>query len=127
DGVIIPDLPPEESTVDQIYLVAPTSSDARIKLITARSSGFVYLISIKGVTGKRVGVAGNIAELVARVRRQTKLPLAVGFGVSTPAQAKEIARYADGVIVGSALVDLIAKKKVGQMIKLAASLRKAID
>jgi tryptophan synthase alpha chain len=134
DGVIVPDLPPEEFGVrssefgvDTIFLVAPTSSDARIKLITARSSGFVYLVSTKGVTGKRAALAENIAELVARVRRQTKLPLAVGFGVSTPAQARELARYADGVIVGSALVDLIAQKKFSQLIKLVAKLRDALD
>jgi tryptophan synthase alpha chain len=134
DGVVVPDLAPEEFGVrseefgvDTIFLVAPTSSDARIKLIAEKSSGFVYLVSVAGITGRRRALAADLGELVTKVKRFTKLPVAVGFGVSTPAQAKEIAGYADGVIVGSAIVDLIAKKKFQPVLKLAASLRKAID
>jgi tryptophan synthase alpha chain len=134
DGVIIPDLPPEEGQapkvkgqVDTIYLVAPTSTDERVKLVAGKSSGFVYLISVAGITGKRQGLAEDIQGLVGRVKKYTKLPVAVGFGISTPAQAAEVARSADGVIVGSAIVDLIAKNKIKSVPKFVSSLRKAID
>lgn len=134
DGVIIPDLPPEEGQaskvkgqVDTIYLVAPTSTDERIKLAAGRSSGFVYLISVAGITGKRAELAENLGALVAKVKRYSKLPVAIGFGISTPAQAVDAAKVADGVIVGSAIVDLIAKKKLKSIPNFVASLRKAID
>ena len=132
DGVIIPDLPPEESKVqsqvskvDRIFLVAPTSTDDRIKLVAERSSGFIYLISVAGITGKRGDLPENLLELVDRVRKHSKLPVAVGFGISTPAQALAVSRIADGVIVGSAIVDLIAKgRKVGNFV---SALKKAIN
>jgi len=141
DGVIVPDLPPEEmtvdsrqSTVDRICLIAPTSTEDRIKLAAEKSSGFIYLISVAGITGVREGIsglpagqAGNIRELLGKIRRYSKLPIAVGFGISTPAQAAEYARIADGVIVGSAIVDLVAKNKLKSIPKLVASLRKAIN
>ena len=134
DGVIIPDLPPEESRVtshesrvDTIYLVAPTSTDQRIKLAVENSSGFVYLVSVAGMTGKREKVAKDLQGLVARVKEYAKLPVAVGFGISKPAQAAQVAKIADGVIVGSAIVDLIAKKKINQVSKFVSSLRRAID
>lgn len=135
DGMIIPDLPPEEDQrsktkdqgVDSIFLVAPTSTDERIKLITEKSSGFVYLVSVAGITGKRKSVADGLPQLIERVRHYSQLPIAVGFGIAKPAQAREVAKYADGVIVGSAIVDLIAKKKIKQVAKFVASLRKAID
>jgi tryptophan synthase alpha chain len=132
DGVIVPDLPPEESPVkskevDTIYLVAPTSTDQRIKLAAENSSGFVYLVSVSGITGKREKVAKDLRGLVARVKEYAKLPVAVGFGISKPSQAAQVARIAEGVIVGSAIVDLIAKKKIKAVSSFVASLRKAID
>jgi len=134
DGVIIPDLPPEEARnegrgarVNTIFLVAPTSTDERIKLVAEKASGFIYLVSVAGITGARERLSGNLGDLVNRIRKFTKLPIAVGFGISTPAQAAEAARIADGVIVGSAIVDLIAKKKMKAIPKFVSSLRKAID
>ena len=132
DGAIVPDLPPEEApdiqtSVDNIYLVAPTSTDERMKLITEKSSGFVYLVSVAGITGKRTELATGLKELVEKVKSFTQLPVAVGFGIAKPAQAAELAQVADGVIVGSAIVDLIARKKLKSVAKFVASLRKAID
>ncbi|MDD5382623.1 MAG: tryptophan synthase subunit alpha [Candidatus Margulisbacteria bacterium] len=134
DGVIVPDLPPEETTdkrpqtkVDTIYLIAPTSTDQRIKLAAERSSGFIYLISVAGITGKRQKLSENLAELVAKIRKYSKLPIAVGFGISTPAQAAEAARVADGVIVGSAIVDLIGRGKIKSVPKFVSSLRRGVD
>jgi tryptophan synthase alpha chain len=134
DGAIIPDLTPEEYAlssmqyaVDNVFLVAPTSTDERIKLAASKSSGFVYLVSVAGITGKRQALASDLAELVARVKRHTKLPVAIGFGISTPAQAREAAQVADGVIVGSAIVDLIGKRKIKQALKLVSALKKAIS
>ncbi|MDR1093713.1 MAG: tryptophan synthase subunit alpha [Clostridiales bacterium] len=116
DGVIIPDLPFEEqgearaasakNGVDLISLVAPTSQE-RIRAIARSASGFVYIVSSMGVTGVRSAFETDIAALVRAVKAETRVPAAVGFGVSTPAQAAEIARHADGVIVGSALVRLV--------------------
>jgi len=113
-GAITPDLPPEEATVwlaaaeaaglDPVFLVAPSSPDARIALVAAASRGFLYAASTMGVTGARASVGERAADLVARARRHTELPVAVGLGVSTGAQATEVAAYADGVIVGSAFV-----------------------
>lgn len=134
DGVIIPDLPPEESPVpsqlsplNTVFLVAPTSTDERIKFAAENSSGFIYLISVAGITGKRESLARDLKDLVARVRRYSKLPVAIGFGISKPAQAAEVSRIADGVIVGSAIVDLIARKKGKAVPKFVSSLRRAID
>jgi len=113
-GMITPDLPPEEAAqwrhaaaeheLDPVFLVAPSSSDERIKLITSACGGFVYAASVMGITGARSAVGDAAAVLVERVRKHTKLPVAVGLGVSTGAQAAEVAQYADGVIVGSAFV-----------------------
>ena len=93
-----------ENELDPVFLVAPSSSDERIKLITSACSGFVYAASVMGITGARSSVGDAAAVLVERVRKHTKLPVAVGLGVSTSAQAAEVAQYADGVIVGSAFV-----------------------
>lgn len=132
EGAIIPDLPPEEApdvttSVDTVFLAAPTSTDERLKRIADKSSGFVYLISVAGITGKRQTLPEGLKGLIDRVKRYSKLPVAVGFGISKPAQAAEVSKIADGVIVGSAIVDLIAKKKVKSVQKFVASLRKAID
>ncbi|WP_261570100.1 tryptophan synthase subunit alpha [Frankia gtarii] len=116
-GTITPDLPPEESApwleasaehgLAPVFLVAPSSSDARIRLVAGISGGFVYAASLMGVTGTRAAVGTQAADLVARVRTATELPVAVGLGVSTGAQAAKVAGFADGVIVGSALVKVL--------------------
>jgi tryptophan synthase alpha chain len=96
-------------------------------LVAEKASGFVYLISITGITGKREKLAEDLKNLVSRIRRYSKLPVAVGFGISKPSHAAEVAKVADGVIVGSAIVDLIAKKQIKAVSKFVSSLRKAID
>jgi tryptophan synthase alpha chain len=113
-GVITPDLTIEESqgwisatdnsAINPIYVVAPSTSDARLAQVTSKCSGFVYVASVMGVTGARTSVSTGAADLVARVRKATSLPVAVGLGVSTREQAKGVAAYADGVIVGSAFI-----------------------
>jgi tryptophan synthase alpha chain len=134
DGVIIPDLPPEESSIihrpssiDMIFLVAPTSTEERIKMAAERSSGFIYMISVTGITGKREKLTEDLQEIVSRIRKYSKLPVAVGFGISKPFQAAQVAGIADGVIVGSAIVDLIGKKKFKAVSRFVSSLRRAID
>jgi tryptophan synthase alpha chain len=117
DGIIIPDLPPEESYnlcglsekkgLDTIFLLAPTSDKERMKLICNRSRGFAYYISVTGITGMRKSLSSDIKGMVKKIKRFTKLPMAVGFGISKPEQAREIARYSDGIIVGSAIVKII--------------------
>jgi len=117
DGLIVPDLPPEESDVlrtalkaqeiDLVFLIPPTSDEARVQFIVERSGGFVYLVSLVGVTGERDRLSTGLDNFVNRIRAATDLPLAVGFGISTPAQAAQVARVADGVIVGSALIKAI--------------------
>ena len=92
-----------------IYLVAPTTPEDRMELIVKRGSGFIYYISREGVTGMQSKVASNLASQVAKIRAHTKLPVAVGFGISNPAQAKAVALAADGCVVGSAVVNQIAK------------------
>lgn len=113
-GVITPDLTPEEAgawiaatdahQIDRIFLVAPSSTDSRMDTVAAATNGFVYAASTMGVTGARTSVSSSAADVVARARRHTSLPIAVGVGVSTGEQAREVAAYADGVIVGSAFV-----------------------
>jgi tryptophan synthase alpha chain len=111
-GFIVPDLPPDSARawlaaserLDTVFLAAPTSTPERLAKVGERSRGFVYCVSTTGVTGERAGLAPALGELVARVRAATALPVAVGFGVGTPEQAAEVARMADGVVVGSAIV-----------------------
>ena len=119
DGVIVVDLPPEESIpladaldangVSLIRLATPTTDDARLKVVIQRTSGFVYYVSVAGVTGVKEANAAAVAPNVERVRKASGLPVAVGFGIKTPERAAEIARVADAVVVGSALVDEIAE------------------
>lgn len=121
DGLIVPDLPPEEASeytaeakkrnLDTVFLAAPTSTQDRIGDIVRASTGFIYLVSLTGTTGARQSLPGEIVESIARVRAATSKPICVGFGISTPEQAKQIARLSDGVIVGSAIVGRIASKK----------------
>ena len=117
DGVLITDLIPEEAEsfvaemraagIDNVFLIAPTSTDERIKLIAEHSSGFVYVVARTGVTGVRDNVSVTVSDLVERVRQQTSLPVAVGFGISTPAHVREVYGYADAAVVGSRLVQEI--------------------
>ena len=116
DGLIVVDMPPEESDeiaphaagLDMIRLVAPTTDDARLPLVLEGAGGFLYLVAIAGITGTRSADTNDLARLVARIRARTVLPLAIGFGIRTPAQAAEASRVADGAIVGSALTDTLA-------------------
>jgi len=117
DGLLILDLPPDEDAPElapiggmrRIRLIAPTTPDARIASITARADGFIYYVSREGVTGEQASVAASLSERVEAIRRTTSLPVAVGFGVSSPDQARQVARLADGVVVGSAIVKRIAQ------------------
>ena len=114
DGLIVPDLPPGESELLEpacreagmatIYMLAPTSTEERIKAVARHATGFVYLVSVTGITGERDELPPDLLGFVERVRRHTGLPLAVGFGISTGLQAARVAEIAEGVIVGSALV-----------------------
>ena len=118
DGVIVVDLPPEEDAeltapahaagLDFVRLATPTSDEARLPQIVERASGFIYYVAIAGITGTRSAAAADVAAAVARLRRFTPLPVAVGFGIRTPAQAAEVARAADAAVVGSSLVQCLA-------------------
>ena len=119
DGLLVLDLPPEESDnyealmraagLCNIYLVAPTTPDDRMASIVKRGAGFIYYISREGVTGMQSQIATNLASQVGKLRAHTDLPIAVGFGISNPAQAKAVAAEADGCVVGSAIVNQIAE------------------
>lgn len=131
DGLLTLDLPPEEAGevtaacrahgVDTIFLLAPTTPDARIPIIAQVATGFVYYVSQVGVTGVRAAVAADIPQAVARIRAHTDLPIAVGFGISTRAQVAQVAAQADGVVVGSILVNCI-RDHLGSPDKIVAKL-----
>jgi len=118
DGLILVDLPPEEEDefrpqavaagIDIVRLIAPTSTDARIATLVENASGFVYYVSVRGITGTSSAAAADIASNVGRIRAQTDLPVAVGFGIRTPEQAAEVAAVADASVVGTAIVEKIA-------------------
>ena len=138
DGLIIPDLPPEEGKelekstkrhrLDLIYLLSPASTEERIRLVTSRSSGFIYLVSLTGVTGARDKLPEELENFVARVRERTEKPLCVGFGVSTLEQARRIAKVADGVIVGSRIIQLLDEdKSLKNVCSFIKSLREALS
>ena len=142
DGVIVVDCPPEEAgeladaldgaDVSLIRLATPTSDDARLQVVARRTSGFVYYVSVAGVTGVKEADATAVAPMVERVRRASDLPVAVGFGIRTPERAAAIARVADAVVVGSALVDEVAdaaemnEDVTGRVLLKAESLAKAV-
>jgi tryptophan synthase alpha chain len=117
DGLIVPDLPPEEAAelieataahnLHTVFLIAPTSPQQRVRTIAAASKGFIYYVSLRGVTGVRSGVSEDLEASLRVIRAETDLPLAVGFGISTPEQVRMVSRAADGVIVGSAIVSLL--------------------
>jgi len=135
DGFIVPDLPPDEAEeLEQlcqqhglalVYLLAPTSTPERIRLVAEKSKGFIYLVSLTGVTGARNQLPTNLADFVARVRAETDTPLAVGFGIGNGQQAQAVAELADGVIVGSALVKQ-AGESVENVSALATELSEAL-
>lgn len=127
DGAVVPDLPAEWSKYRIVGFIAPTTKEERIKGIVEKASGFIYLISIAGITGKRQELSSAIGEMIPRIRKFTKLPIAIGFGISTPAQAAAAAKIADGVIVGSAIVELIGKKKYQKALGIVKRMRHAID
>jgi tryptophan synthase alpha chain len=140
DGLIVVDLPTEEADLllpaaaahglDVIRLVAPTTSDERLPLVLAGSSGFVYYVSITGITGTRTASAADLARDIPRIRRATDLPIAVGFGVRTPEQARIVAQYADAAIVASALIEIFCAsgldKTLAEVSALAAGIRAAV-
>ncbi len=119
DGLIVVDLPPEEDEelclparaegLDFIRLATPTTDDRRLPAVLENTSGFIYYVSVTGITGQKAAVAARVAPEVARIRARTDLPVAVGFGIREPEQAAEIAAVADAAVVGSALVDLVAR------------------
>ncbi len=135
DGVIIPDLPPDEADelieysrkyqMATIFLAAPTSTDERLKLIAERSTGFVYYVSITGITGSKLEITKEMSSMIKKIKKYTKTAVCVGFGVKKPDEARKIAEIADGVIVGSSIV----KQMTGDLKKLKSyltKLRKAI-
>ena len=138
-GLIIPDLPPEEGSeleaitqrqgLDLIYLLAPTSTQERAKLVAKRSRGFIYLVSVTGVTGARDRLAADLETFVTRVRRVATQPLCVGFGISTAEQAKRVAKIADGVIVGSRLIQFMEAEDnfMSPVKSFVKGLRQALD
>lgn len=138
DGLIVPDLPPEEGAglqsaaadqgLDMIYLLAPTSTQERIETVARLSRGYVYLVSVAGVTGARQSVPADLKSFVTRVRRSTSLPLCVGFGISTAEQAGEVAKIADGVIIGSKMIQLIKSDPTLKALEaFTRQIREALD
>ena len=131
DGVIVPDLPPEEAgeliraarpaKLATIFLAAPTSPPARLRRIAAVSRGFVYVVSLTGVTGARRQLPREVLTQVRALRRLTRQPIAVGFGVSTPAQVRWLSGVADGVIVGSALVEAVRKRYASRSVPFSGA------
>ena len=136
-GLIIPDLPPDEGSeleavirrynFDLIYLLAPTSAEERIKLVADRARGFIYLVSVTGVTGARDNLPPELGTFVARVRKVANQPLCIGFGISNPEQARQVARIADGVIVGSRIIQLMETGDLASVGNFIKELRHALD
>ena len=135
DGIIVPDLPPDEagnlikyakkSGLDTIFLLAPTSTNDRILKVAKASTGFIYYVPITGITGSKLALDSSIEGHIARIRSVTAKPVAVGFGISTPEEAAGISRFADGVIVGSAIVKRVEELD-GELKSYLMSLRSAI-
>jgi tryptophan synthase alpha chain len=135
DGCLLTDVSVEEAApyvgamrsagLDTVFLAAPTSTPERLKLVAKYSTGFIYLVSRTGVTGEQASVSESVAPLVGSMRKLCDLPLAVGFGISTPEQAREVASIADGVVVGSAFVRMI--EQGGDLEALARALRRGMD
>ncbi|HSL46737.1 MAG TPA: tryptophan synthase subunit alpha [Anaerolineales bacterium] len=138
DGFIVPDLPPEEADefvgaggrlpVPLIQMLAPTTPNERMEMVARKAKGFVYLVSVTGVTGERKSVSEGLGDLIERVRQHTTVPVCVGFGIGTPEQAREVGKMADGVIVGTACVRTIGESEtpVETAIQFAAEFREAL-
>lgn len=139
DGILTLDLPPEEAGefeeacakegIKTVYIIAPTSPEKRISLICERATGFIYYVSQEGVTGERDKVAANLPEKLALIRKHARLPVVVGFGISKPEHVRSVATVADGVVVGSALVNCIARNPgdPGQiLVELGAKMRSLV-
>ena len=138
DAALIVDLPPEEATtldevlkengLEQIFLLAPTSSPDRIKAVVKKAGGFIYYVSITGITGAKSSVNTELKKQIAAIRKKTKLPLMIGFGISTPEQARHFSEIGDGIVVGSSLVKLIHETRANQkkVFKYVWSLKEAI-
>ena len=138
DGVIVPDLPPEEEPefskecsrldIAQVFLVAPTTAPDRALMIARASRGFIYYVSLRGVTGARKSVAVDLKKNLAQLKRFTNKPVLIGFGVSSPEQAKKLSGMSQGVIVGSAIVDILRKSggKTGPAVKFVQSMVQAV-
>jgi tryptophan synthase alpha chain len=119
DAFLIVDLPPEEASdikksaddngIDMIFLLAPTSTDDRIKLIANKASGFIYFVSVTGVTGARTSLDTSLSSYIEQIKKFTDLPVGIGFGISSPEHVREVAEYSDAVIVGSAIIKIIEK------------------
>jgi tryptophan synthase alpha chain len=142
DGLLVVDLPPEESNelkrhtdrcgLDLIFLITPTSDEGRLQLVADQARGFVYFVAVTGVTGARKELPKNARNKIKSARSFIDLPIAIGFGISTPEQAITVSRWADGVIVGSAIIKLIEQyqespKILNQVSKFVSSLKKAIS
>ncbi len=137
DGLIVPDLPPEQAqplleaapkyNLATIFLVAPTSPPERMQLIASVSTGFIYCVSVTGVTGARATLSDEIAPMITELRKHTDKPISVGFGVSTSEQAKQVADIADGVIVGSAIINVIEENMDDETKLLTAVKQFALD
>lgn len=136
DALLVVDLPPEEAAelksatdscgLDMIFLLTPTSDSSRMESVARQGSGFIYYVSVTGVTGARSAVADTLAARVTEVREALDLPLVVGFGISTPEQAGQVAKVADGVVVGSALVKYFEKYSGAELIKELGSFVSAL-
>jgi len=142
DGFLIVDLPPEEAGemktqadtagLDIVFLLAPTSDEKRINLITKNGTGFIYYVSLTGVTGIRSELDRDIRKQITKIRRKTKLPIGVGFGISSPAHAKRVSKWADAVVVGSAIIKIVEnssskKQMVQRVAKFVNDLKKAMN
>jgi tryptophan synthase alpha chain len=137
DGLIVVDVPPEEADeiepqaraqgLDMIRLIAPTTDDARLPRVLAATTGFVYYVSITGITGTRSASGADLAAAVPRIRAHTHLPICIGFGIRTPQQAAEAARIADGAVVGTALVDTLAASLDEQGRARPETVRRVLD
>jgi len=142
DGIIFPDLIPDEAgsvlpllnkgNIDPIFLAAPTSTKERLKKITSASKGFIYYISVKGITGQKKPSVNEVRKQVLAMKKITDLPIACGFGIKTPEDASKMSRITDGVVIGSALVKIIAEgkneaEKINKAVSFVKKVRKAID
>ena len=137
DGIIVPDLPPDEAAeltsvarpagLDTIQFAAPTTTDERLRALPEHTSGFIYLVSLTGVTGARRDLSADLPDLIAQIRRHTDLPICVGFGISTPDHVRALSGHADGVIFASRLLDILTADGPAAAAAFVTSLRDAAE